>query len=90
MINIYTDSEYSQKSLTEWIITWKKNGWKNAKKKPVENQDIIKTIDMLLEKFKGKIIIQWVRAHTGNNDYHSKYNAFADNLANHGAEKYLM
>ncbi len=90
LINIYTDSEYSQKSLTEWIITWKKNGWKNSKKKPVENQDIIKTIDMLLEKFRGKINIQWVRAHTGNNDYHSKYNAFADNLANHGAEKYLM
>ena len=80
---------YSQKSLTEWIVTWKRNGWKNAKKKPVENQDIIKKIDCYLEKFRGKINIKWVRAHTGNRDYNSKNNAIADDLANRGADEYL-
>jgi ribonuclease HI len=88
LINIFTDSEYSQKSLTEWIVGWKKNGWKNAKKKPVENQDIIMKIDSYLERFKGKINIQWVRAHTGKNDKNSINNAKADALANIGAEEY--
>ena len=88
LINIYTDSEYSQKSLTEWIKSWKKNSWRNSKNKPVENQDIIKMIDVYLEKYSGKINIQWVRAHTGNQDIHSKNNQKADELANEGAESY--
>jgi len=88
LINIYTDSEYAQKSLTIWIDSWKKNNWKNAKKKPVENQDIIKKIDAYLQKYQGKINIQWVRAHSGNEDAHSQNNSMADKLANKGADIY--
>ena len=58
LINIYTDSEYSQKSLTEWIINWKEHNWKNSKNKPVENQDLIKRIDKYLEEYRGKVNIQ--------------------------------
>lgn len=85
LLNIYTDSEYSQKSLTVWIDNWKKNEWKNAKRQPIENQDLIKKIDHYLQKYKGKINIQWVKAHTGNSDVHSVNNAKADLLANKGA-----
>jgi len=88
LMNIYTDSEYCQKSLTVWIISWKKNGWLNAKKKPVENQDLIKLIDRYLEKYSGKINIQWVRSHTGAKDRDSLGNAQADMLANEGADMY--
>jgi len=90
LINIYTDSEYSLKSLTIWINSWKKNDWINSKNKPVENQDIIKKIDKYLQKYSGKINIQWVRAHTGLKDVHSVNNAKADLLANKGAERYRM
>lgn len=89
LINIYTDSEYSQKSLTVWIDGWKNNNWKNAKNKPVENQDLIKKIDKYLQLYKGKINIQWVRAHTGESNVHSVNNAKADTLANRGASKYI-
>lgn len=85
MIKIYTDSQYSMKSLTEWIIKWKKNNWKKANNKPVDNQDIIKKIDKYLQKYKNKIIISWVKAHTGIDDNNSK----ADKLANLGADKYV-
>ena len=47
-------------------------------------------IDMYLEKYKGKINIQWVRAHTGNQDAHSKNNKMADELANEGADKSMQ
>ncbi|VBB17788.1 ribonuclease H [Yasminevirus sp. GU-2018] len=88
LINIYTDSEYCQKSLTTWIVMWKQNNWKNAKRKPVENQDIIMKIDRYMQRYQGKINIQWVRAHTGGKDIHSVNNAKADRLANMGADKY--
>ena len=79
VINIYTDSEYSQKSLDIWIKKWKQNNWLNSKKQPVENQDIIKKIDKLREN--NKVCIIWIRAHTNNNDIHSINNAYADKLA---------
>lgn len=87
LIIIYTDSEYSQKSLTTYINEWRKNNWKKSNNKPVENQDIIKKIDKYLQKLKGKINIQWVRAHTKGGDIYSINNAKADILANKGAEK---
>lgn len=82
-IVIFTDSEYSMKATTLWINGWKKNNWKNAKKKPVENQDLIKKIDELLQKHNGKIEIKWTRAHVG-----TKGNEEADRLANKGADIY--
>jgi ribonuclease HI len=85
ILNVYTDSEYSIKSLTVWIKNWKKNGWKGSNKKPVANQDIIKKIDEYLEKNKGKIFFHHVRSHTGKKDYYSLGNEKADKLATDGA-----
>jgi ribonuclease HI len=83
-LNIYSDSEYSVKSLTVWIKNWKKNNWKNSKKKDVENQDIIKKIDKYIQKLKPRINIIWVKAH--NNNLH---NDIADTLANKGSDLYM-
>jgi ribonuclease HI len=91
LINIYTDSQYAQMSLTVWIHEWKKkNNWKNSKKKPVENQDLIMKIDKYLQRYHGKINIQWVRAHAKGTQVHihSAGNAKADALANRGSDKY--
>jgi ribonuclease HI len=82
IINIYTDSDYSQKSLNVWIKKWKTNNWMNSKGQPVENQDIIKKIDTLRNKYLDKIFIHWIRAHTNKNDIHSINNKKADELAN--------
>ncbi len=82
-IVIYTDSEYSMKATTVWIHSWKKKNWKNSKRKPVENQDLIKKIDALLQKYPNQIDIVWVRAHVGTHG-----NEEADRLANKGADIY--
>ncbi len=87
-MTIYTDSEYCQKSLTLWIKKWKDNDWKNAQKKPVENQDIIRKIDRYLQKY-DNIKILWIRSHSKKNDIHSKGNAIADSLANKGADMFV-
>jgi ribonuclease HI len=82
-IVIFTDSEYSMNATTLWIKKWKKNNWRNAKRKPVDNQDLIKKIDDLLQLYPNKIEIRWTRAHVG-----TKGNEEADRLANRGADIY--
>ena len=84
-ILIYTDSEYSIKSLTIWIHNWKKNNWISSTKKPVMNQDIIQKIDKLMEEHIGKIKFKHVRAHTGKTDFESTHNDITDKLAKQGA-----
>lgn len=83
-IRIYSDSEYSIKSVTLWIKTWKQNGWKTANNKPVMNLDIITKIDALMAKH--NIIYTHVRAHTGMMDVNSLANHKVDILAKQGAQ----
>lgn len=80
-IEIYTDSEYSIKSLTIWIKKWEKNDWKTAQNKPVLNVDIIKKINNIMSNNIGKIKFIHVKAHTNKDDYNSIHNAIADRLA---------
>jgi ribonuclease HI len=89
-IHIYTDSEYSIKSLTVWYKTWEKNEWKNSKNEPVMNQDIIRPIIKLIKKFPGNVKFTHVNSHTGKQDFESLSNEMADKLANEGAFKSLL
>ena len=73
-IIIYTDSIYVKNGITEWIIKWKDNGWKNANKKTVKNKDLWIKLDNLCQK--NKINWKWVKGHSIN-----KYNNLADKLA---------
>lgn len=75
-----TDSQYVRKGLTEWIVNWKKNGWKTAAKKPVKNADLWKQLDELSSKH--SVDWRWVKGHSGHRE-----NEIADELANQGIEK---
>lgn len=89
-IELYTDSEYSIKSLTLWIDSWEKNGWKTAGKKPVKNLDLIIKINQIMKKYPNKIKFYHVLSHTGKNDFLSTSNDIVDNLAKKGAYKNLL
>ena len=73
-IIIHTDSKYVQDGITKWILNWKKNGWKTAKKEPVKNVELWQELDALASQH--QISWQWVKGHSGN-----KYNDIADQLA---------
>jgi ribonuclease HI len=60
---IYSDSMYSIKCMTEWIDSWEKNGWRNAKGNKVANQDLIKNIYQLMQN--RNISYVHVPAHVG-------------------------
>ena len=38
-VELYSDSEYVVKGITEWIHGWLKNGWKSKNKTPIKNQE---------------------------------------------------
>lgn len=76
-LEIWTDSSYVQKGITEWIDGWKKRGWKTASKKPVANQDLWQQLDTLTQK--RDVDWHWVKGHAGHAG-----NEKADELANLG------
>lgn len=70
---LYTDSQYVQKGISEWIRRWEQNGWKTAAKKPVKNKDLW----LRLKELSLKIDLEWrwVKGHAGNH-----YNEACDSL----------
>ena len=73
-ITIFTDSTYVKNGITEWVLKWKENGWKNSNKEPVKNKDLWEKLDNLCEQ--NTINWKWVKGHASN-----KYNNLADELA---------
>lgn len=74
---VYTDSQYVQKGITEWIHNWKRRGWRTASKEPVKNVDLWKRLDALVAG--QEIEWKWVKGHAGDAG-----NERADALANRG------
>ena len=70
---VFTESQYVQKGMTEWIQGWKRNGWRTSDKKPVKNQDLWQRLDALASDF--SITWTWVKGHAGN-----RYNERCDAL----------
>ena len=68
-IQIFTDSVYVIRGITQWIKGWKKRGWKNAANEEVSNQDIWVELDKVVAavKFKLDCEIKWnfVKGHSG-------------------------
>jgi ribonuclease HI len=76
-VKLYTDSQYVQKGIQEWIHSWKRNGWKTADKKPVKNKELWVELDELRRSH--DIEWHWVKGHAGHPE-----NERADALANRG------
>jgi ribonuclease HI len=79
-IKIYTDSQYLQRGIEEWMPGWLRKNWRGSSG-PVLNQDLWKE---LLEAIKPhQVSWQWVKGHAGN-----IYNTRVDLLV-HQARKTL-
>jgi len=77
VVEIYTDSQYVQKGMTEWLRGWKAKGWKTAARKPVKNADLWQELDAQVQKH--KVTWHWVKGHAGHPE-----NERADQLAREG------
>ena len=76
-VDIYTDSQYVMKGMTEWLEGWKARGWRTAGRQPVKNVDLWQRLDEALDRH--EVNWYWVRGHTGVPE-----NERADELARRG------
>ena len=77
---LVTDSQYVMKGINEWMVNWKKRGWKTAAKEPVKNADLWQLLDEQCNRH--NITWKWVRGHIGHPG-----NERADQLANRGVDE---
>jgi ribonuclease HI len=74
-VDLYTDSQYVKKGISEWITGCKKNNWKKADKSAVKNVELWQALDEAQARH--TIRWHWVKGHNGDRD-----NELADHLAN--------
>jgi iron complex transport system ATP-binding protein len=77
---VYTDSQYVQKGISQWIHDWKRRGWKTAGREPVKNEDLWRRLDALAAGH--TLEWHWVRGHNGHPE-----NERVDALARAGLEQ---
>lgn len=65
-LNIYTDSQYSHKALTQWIWGWLQKDWVTSKGTPVENRDILERLHNKLQGVPFTVEWHYVKAHNGD------------------------
>jgi ribonuclease HI len=78
-VRLYTDSQYVQKGMTEWLAAWKRRGWRTADRKPVKNEDLWRELEEAASSH--RVEWHWVKGHAGHPG-----NERADALANKGAD----
>ena len=75
IVEPYSDSKYLIDGLSKgWAVSWRKNGWRKADKKPALNPDLWEILLNLTEKH--TLHYHWVKGHAEN-----EYNNRCDQLA---------
>jgi ribonuclease HI len=86
VVSISTDSQYVQRGITEWLETWKANGWMKSRNtrggRAVLNQDLWAELDKRIASH--AVRWQWVKGHADDPD-----NLRCDSLANRAAREQI-
>ena len=65
VVELYSDSKYVIDALEKgWAVSWQKNGWRKADKKPALNPDLWETLLELVGKH--ELRYHWVKGHADN------------------------
>ncbi|MDR1095928.1 MAG: ribonuclease HI [Spirochaetaceae bacterium] len=67
-VTVFTDSQYVQKGISEWIAGWKRKGWVTSARQPVKNADLWQELDALAATVAAAYPLawEWVRGHAGD------------------------
>ena len=64
-VEMFTDSEYLQRGITEWLKGWKQRGWRR-KDGALANAELWQTLDQAMQPH--QISWHWVKGHAGDRD----------------------
>jgi len=78
-VTLFTDSQYMQRGLTEWMPGWLAKNWRGSSG-PVANQDLWK--ELLSAAKPHHVTWKWVKGHSGN-----RFNARVDALVHQARRK---
>ncbi len=81
-IDLYTDSQYVIKGISDWLPGWIARGWRTASKTPVKNVDLWQRLDAVTQSH--DVVWHWVKGHSGIPD-----NEAVDSLANLAIDRLL-
>ncbi len=79
-VSVTTDSQYLARGATEWIHSWRRNGWRNSRREAVLNRDLWEALLELSRMH--QIDWKWVRGHDGHPE-----NERCDSLAREAIRK---
>lgn len=66
-VELWTDSQYVGKGVSEWMKGWKRNNWMRKagnKMEPVKNVELWQELDGLLARH--EVSFHWIRGHNGH------------------------
>lgn len=81
-VDLYTDSQYLRRGITEWLPGWQANDWRKANGKPVENVDLWQ--ELAGEAGRHEVSWHWLKGHRGH-----PLNERADQLATEARQRLL-
>lgn len=85
-VTVFSDSQYVQRGITEWLAAWKANGWKKSKNtkggRTVLNRDLWQELDKRIAPH--SVGWRWVKGHANDVD-----NIRCDLLANRAAREQI-
>jgi len=64
VVDLYTDSQYLQQGITNWIISWKERNWRTANGRVVKNYELWQELQIQVERH--TITWHWIKGHAGN------------------------
>ncbi len=80
-VDLYSDSQYVTKGLSEWLDGWKARGWKRGRNQPVKNLELWALLDELRNVH--TLHCHWIRGHNEHPE-----NERCDKMAVAAAERY--
>lgn len=77
-VAIHTDSNNTIQTMSSWVHSWKKNGWKRPKDQEIKNLALIQTLYRLC--FESDITVTWVKVKAHQKPGTKLYDPFNDRV----------
>ena len=61
-VEVFSDSQYATRGMTEWLPGWRQKNWKTASGKAIKNRDLWQGLEAATARH-SSVRFQWIKAH---------------------------